>query len=93
MSFRLRATARKNIERIDAYLRAQSPAAAAGTARQLLVTFERLSTFPYSGHLTSRAGIRATVVPGTRYIVTYRVLASGDVEVVAVIHMARDRKA
>ena len=93
MSFRLRATARRNIEQIDAYLRAQSPAAAAGTARHFLTTFERLSAFPYSGHSTSQAGVRATAVPGTRYVVTYRVVDAGDVEIIAVIHAARDRKA
>jgi plasmid stabilization system protein ParE len=55
VSFRLRATARRHIEQIDAYLRAQSPAAASGAARHFLTTFERLSAFPYSGHPTSRA--------------------------------------
>ena len=93
MSFRLRGTARRHIEQIDAYLRAQSPAAASDAARHFLTTFERLSAFPYSGHPTSRAGVRATTIPGTRYVVTYRVLATGDVEIVAVIHTARDRKA
>ncbi|MCL8381621.1 MULTISPECIES: type II toxin-antitoxin system RelE/ParE family toxin [Xanthobacter] len=93
MSFRLRETARRNIQQIDAYLRAQSPVAAAGAARHFLTTFERLSAFPYSGHPTSRTGVRATAIPGTRYVVTYRVLPTGDVEIIAIIHTARDRKA
>lgn len=93
MSFRLRATARRHIEQIDAYLRAQSPAAASGAARHFLTTFERLSAFPYSGYPTSRAGVRATEIPGMRYVVTYRVLATGDAEIIAVLHTARDRKA
>ncbi|MCG5234292.1 type II toxin-antitoxin system RelE/ParE family toxin [Xanthobacter oligotrophicus] len=92
MSFRLRATARRNIETIDAYLRAESPAAAVRTVSRLLSTFERLSLFPFSGEPSSRPGVRVTAVPGTRYIVTYRVLPTRDVEVIAVIHSAQNRK-
>lgn len=92
MSFRLRPAAQRQIAAIDTRLRAESPSAAEKLKSRLVVTFERLSDFPYSGYVSTDPAVRVALVPGTRYLVIYSVLKNRGIEIVAVVHSAQDRK-
>jgi toxin ParE1/3/4 len=63
----------------------ENPGAAARTAATLLAAVDRLAELPNLGRPGRVSGTRELVVPGTRYIVTYR--ARGErLEIVAVFH-------
>ncbi|HSI39576.1 MAG TPA: type II toxin-antitoxin system RelE/ParE family toxin [Xanthobacteraceae bacterium] len=91
MSFLLSPRARDDLQAIDRYVRERSPAGAADLARRFLRTFERLSDFPESGLRAAGGRWRTAVVPATRYLISYRIRASGDVEILGVFHAAQKR--
>ena len=77
-----------NLDREKAYIAAFDPAAATRTATRIVEAVERPVDDPDSGRLGRVPGTREPVVPGTPYIVPYRV--QGDtVQILRVLHGAR----
>jgi toxin ParE1/3/4 len=70
---------------LRAYVARENPANASGVAMTLLGAVERLAAFPNLGRTGRVAGTRELVVPGTQYVIAYR-LGSGRLEVLAVFH-------
>jgi toxin ParE1/3/4 len=70
------------------YISQDSPIAAEGQLQLIGNAVENLADFPELGRIGRRDGTRELVIPGTPYIVVYRIrLAS--VRVLAVMHGAR----
>ena len=67
------------------YIARENPGAAARTATTLLVAVDRLAELPHLGRPGRVSGTRELVVPGTRYVIAYRVRAE-RLEIVAVFH-------
>lgn len=70
---------------LRAYIASDHPEAAARIAAALLDAVERLANVPALGRPGRVAGTRELVVPGTPYVIPYRV--RGDrLEIIAVFH-------
>jgi toxin ParE1/3/4 len=75
----------EHLEHLRSYILREKPDAANRIAGALLDAVERLAELPHLGRPGRVAGTRELVVPGTPYIMPYRV--RGDrLEVVAVFH-------
>jgi plasmid stabilization system protein ParE len=70
---------------LRAYIARESAGAAAGTARTLLAAVDRLAALPSLGRPGRVSGTRELVVPGTRYVIPYRVRGE-RLEIIAVFH-------
>ena len=81
-------TALANLEAEAQYIARDSPAAAGRAVATIARSVERLAEYPASGRPGRVAGTRELVVPGTPYIIPYRV-RGGAVEVLRVFHGAR----
>ena len=77
-----------NLEAEAEYIARDNPAAAARVVIAITRAVERLSAHPASGRPGRVPGTRELVVPGTPYILPYRV-RSDAVEVLRVFHAAR----
>lgn len=71
------------------YITNHHPAAAIATRDRIRAAVMRLSDFPLSGRAGRLAETRELVVPGTRFVVVYRV-RNDQVQVLAIFHAARD---
>jgi toxin ParE1/3/4 len=70
---------------LRAYIARDNPNAATRVGRTLLAAVERLAEMPNLGRPGRIAGTREVVVPGTPYVIPYRM--RGDrLEVIAVFH-------
>ncbi|MGH7948516.1 MAG: type II toxin-antitoxin system RelE/ParE family toxin [Candidatus Binataceae bacterium] len=67
------------------YIANDDPAAATRIVNLVLDGVERLAAFPVSGRPGRVPGTRELVVPGTPFIVPYRVVGQ-SVEILAVLH-------
>ncbi|MEI6669785.1 MAG: type II toxin-antitoxin system RelE/ParE family toxin [Acidobacteriota bacterium] len=80
---------RRAINRVTADLRAyiasDHPVAAANVAAAILTAVERLAILPNIGRPGRVSGIREFVVPGTPYVIPYRVRGE-RLEIIAVFH-------
>jgi toxin ParE1/3/4 len=74
---------------IRAWIEQDNPKAARRMAEAILKAGESLRVFPRMGRRGRRTGTRERVVPGTPYVLPYRV-RKGVVEIAAVVHGARD---
>ena len=74
-----------HLDSLRSYIARENPDAAARIATTLLNAVERLASFPNAGRPGRVAGTREHVVPGTRYIVAYRVRTT-RIEIIAVFH-------
>jgi len=74
-----------HLARLRAYIARENPEAAARTAATLLATVNRLADLPNLGRPGRVAGTRELVVPGTPYVIPYRVRIR-RLEIVAVLH-------
>jgi toxin ParE1/3/4 len=75
----------EHLAHLRAYIAGDHPKAANRIAGALLDAVERLAELPNLGRPGRVAGTRELVVPGTRYVIPYRV--RGDrLEVIAVFH-------
>lgn len=74
-----------HLRSLRAHIAQSNPEAAADTASTLLTAVVRLSELPNLGRPGRLAGTRELVVPGTQYIVAYRV-RSGRLDILAVFH-------
>lgn len=70
---------------LRAYLARADPDAAARAAATLLSAVDRLKALPNLGRPGRVAGTRELVVPGTRYVIPYR-LRGERLEIIAVFH-------
>ena len=68
---------------LRAYVARENPRAAARTATTLLAAVDRLAKLPNLGRPGRVSGTRELVVPGTRYVIPYRVRGE-RVEIIAV---------
>jgi addiction module RelE/StbE family toxin len=68
-----------------------SLAGANRVCRAIYDTVQILRRFPESGKVSVGEGTREFVVPKLPYIVVYRVLGSGAVEILRIWHGAQDR--
>jgi toxin ParE1/3/4 len=74
-----------NLTALRDYIAEDSPASAATVAQRVLKTVELLAEEPQIGRPGRISGTRELIVPGTPYIVPYRV--RGDkLELIAVFH-------
>ena len=67
------------------YIARENPGAAARTATTLLAAVDRLGELPNLGRPGRVSGTRELVVPGTRYVIPYRVRGE-RLEIIAVFH-------
>jgi toxin ParE1/3/4 len=74
-----------HLARLRAHIADDNPAAARRTATMLLDAVEGLATHPNVGRPGRVAGTRELVVPGTRYVMPYR-LRGDRLEVIAAFH-------
>jgi toxin ParE1/3/4 len=70
---------------LRAYIARENLGAAARTARTLLAAVDRLAALPNLGRPGRMSGTRELVVPGTRYVIPYRVRGE-RLEIIAVFH-------
>ena len=78
----------ENLNAVAEYISRDNPAAAVRTVAAIVDAVENLKRFPALGRPGRVSGTRELVVPGTPYIVPYRV--RGDaVELLRVFHPAR----
>ncbi len=67
------------------YIARENPNAAAGAGKTLLAAVERLAELPGLGRPGRVPGTREVVVPGTPYVIPYRVRGA-RLEIIAVFH-------
>jgi toxin ParE1/3/4 len=67
------------------YIARENPGAAARTATTLLAAVDRLAELPNLGRSGRVSGTRELVVPGTRYVIPYRVRGE-RLEIITVFH-------
>jgi addiction module RelE/StbE family toxin len=78
----------RRLEDIRERIAEDNPSAAARTVALIRTAVERLATSPSLGRSGRVAGTRELVIPGTPYIVPYRL--SGDiVQIITVLHGAQ----
>lgn len=70
---------------LRAYIARDNPNAAARTAAILLAAVDRLRELPNLGRPGRVSGTRELVVPGTRYVIAYRIRGE-RLEIIAVFH-------
>ena len=70
---------------LRAYMGREHPDAAARTATTLLAAVDGLAALPNLGRPGRASGTRELVVPGTRYVIPYR-LRGERLEIIAVFH-------
>ena len=75
----------QHLAALRAYIARDNPDAAAGVALTLLAAVERLAELPNLGRPGRLAGTRELVVPGTPFVIPYRV-RSDRLEILAVFH-------
>ena len=75
----------QHLAALRAYIARDNPDAAAGVALTLLAAVERLAELPNLGRPGRLAGTRELVVPGTPFVIPYRV-RSERLEIIAVFH-------
>lgn len=81
-------SAGRDMRALRRYIAEHDPKAAESTALQILDALERLTVYPASGRAGRKPDTRELVIPGSAYIVVYRVV--GDrVQILRVLHGAR----
>jgi len=83
-------TAIDNLIEIRQYIEKDQPAAARRTAQRILVSVSRLAKHPHLGRPGREPDTRELIVPGTPYIIPYRI-HRGHLAVLAVVHAAQER--
>ena len=80
--------ARRDLVHVEAHIRRDDPRAAAAVADKIKRATRNLADFPGSGRPGRWPGTRELVVPGTPYIIPYKV-RNEEVWIIAVLHAAR----
>ncbi|MGH9599616.1 MAG: type II toxin-antitoxin system RelE/ParE family toxin [Terracidiphilus sp.] len=89
MKVRWTIPAADQLREIFGYVAADNPAAAARTARRIQSAIQQTARIPGAGRIGRVVGTREIVVPGTSYIVAYR-LVRDALHVLAILHGARE---
>jgi|ERR1700733_1970947 toxin ParE1/3/4 len=84
-------TALRHLSEAREYIEIDDPEAAARQIDRIELSVNHLRSFPMMGRGGMRSGTREFAVPGTPYILVYRVRGEA-LEVLAVLHGARNRK-
>lgn len=79
----------RRLEDIREFIAKDNPPAANRMVSRIRAAVERLGTSPGLGRPGRIAGTRELVVPGTPYIVPYRVHGGDIVQIITVLHSAR----
>jgi toxin ParE1/3/4 len=74
------------------YIAIDNPAAASRQIERIEKSVNQLTQFPMMGRAGMRAGTREFPVPGTPYILVYRI-AKARLQILALLHGARNWKA
>lgn len=88
MKLRWTLPAVEQLHGIFEYIADDNVAAALRTVGRIRLSVRQASRIPYAGRMGRVAGTREVIVPGTSYIVAYRVLEDA-IHVLAVLHGAR----
>lgn len=72
------------------YISQDNPVAAKNLVLTIKKKVELLAKFPFAGREGRVPNTRELVISGTNYFVAYRVLKNKDIDILAVIHQARD---
>jgi addiction module RelE/StbE family toxin len=75
----------RHLTALRRYIEADNPDAAATVVARIVESVERLADQPHSGRTGRIAGTRELVVPGTPYVIPYRV-RTGKLDLIAVFH-------
>jgi toxin ParE1/3/4 len=78
----------EQLQGIFEYIADDNAAAALRTVERIRLSIRQASRMPYAGRMGRVAGTREVIVPGTSYIVAYRVLDDA-VHVLAILHGAQ----
>ena len=88
MKIRWSRPAVRHLTEIDDFIAADNPDAAAEVARTIVEAIEKLGDFPAIGRPGRLPATRELIVPGTPFVIPYRV--TGEIiEILAVFHGAR----
>lgn len=79
----------RHLRQVMAYIVGDSILGATTVRRRILQTVQRVGEMPNSGREGRVDGTREAVVPGTSYIVVYRI-ENNTVEVIGIWHAARE---
>ena len=88
MKLRWTLPAVEQLREILDYIADDNPAAALRMVQRIRLSIRQASRMPYAGRTGRVAGTREMVVPGTAYIVAYRVLEDA-IHVLAILHGAK----
>jgi toxin ParE1/3/4 len=91
MNTRYDARALRELKGIHRYIARDDPAAASRVISRIEKSIARLVFAPLAARPGVVAGTRLLVVPGTPYLVVYRVRPE-TIDIVAVLHSARNRR-
>jgi toxin ParE1/3/4 len=83
-----RQAALNDLEAIREFIAQDNPDVAARVRAAIRAAVERLAVYPHLGRAGRVAGTRELIVPGTPYIVAYRVVGD-QLRILSVIHSAR----
>jgi toxin ParE1/3/4 len=78
----------EQLHEIFDYIADDNPGAALRTVERIRLSIRQASRMPYVGRMGRVSGTRELIVPGTSYVVGYRVLDDA-VHVLAILHGAR----
>ena len=78
----------EQIREIFEYIADDSPAAAARTVERIRLSIRQASRMPFAGRMGRVGGTREVIVPGTSFIVAYRILEDA-IHVLAILHGAQ----
>ena len=88
MKLRWTLPAVEQLREIFDYIADDNPAAAEQMVERIRLSIRQSTRMPYAGRRGRVAGTREAIVPGTSYIVAYRVL-EGAIHVLAILHGAQ----
>ena len=89
MKLRWTGLALNDLKDIHSYIAEQNPVAALKVARLLRVHAEGLAAYPEKGRLGRVDETREQAIPGTPYVIAYRVTET-TVDILAIRHGARE---
>lgn len=80
--------AANQLRNIFEHIAADNPPAAARTVRRIRQAILRTAQMPYAGRIGRVAGTRETPVPGSSYLIAYRIVEN-SLHVLAILHGAQ----
>ena len=88
MKLRWTLPAVEQLREIFEYIADDNPAAAVRSVERIRLSIRQTSRMPYAGRMGRVGGTREVIVPGTSYIVAYRILEDA-IHVLAILHGAQ----